>query len=419
MLRIRPTPAPRTDVRLKAKRPPMAYIELLSASETDFRRTVEQIESDPLFGELHALGVVRRRGGRGRMPAYRYEERLDAQVAEFVERYRLDRHPEALERIRGVLREEGAAAVARRLGAPVAEVRRLARFLEAPSAQGPGERRRRSADEPNPDLEDYVAAPPSVDLSAATAIVRDFVQRRSLTQQQLVADFLHGDDPPEALARRYHTTEDAIRRVMEAVNFVLTADVVVGPRPAAAARARPGDRAVQVVARIYLQDGEPQLHFGEETGYGLRYVIDPARLEEMADGETREEAEQLLLLLRHVNQRRSVQCQVVAVLSERQKAYFASGDELDLVPVSQADIARELKEHQSTISRAVRDRYIDTPYGTHELQYYCQRKQEVIQRLAAANPGANDRELQEMLAERYGCRIARRTVAYHRGARRR
>jgi hypothetical protein len=420
MLRIKPRPVPRTDVRLKAKRPPMAYIDLLSAAETDFRKTVAEIESDPLFAELHALGVVKRRGGRGPMPTGKYEERLDAHVADFVRRYKLDNRPDALERIQEALRRQGVAAVARRLGAPVAEVRRLARFLEPQAEPQDAEPRRAASEGPKPDLDDFVAAPPSVDISEATETVRDFVQRQSLTQHQLVADFLHAEDPPALLARRYRTTEDVIRRVMEAVNFVLTADAAAPPPPAAGvARTRRGEDSVPIVARVFLRDGEPQLHFGEDTGYGLRYVIDPGALAGLSSGEERERGEEMVALLRHINQRRSVQCQVVAVVFEKQKAYFASGDELDLVPLGQADIARDLKEHQSTVSRAVRGRYLDTPYGTHELQFYCQRKRDVILRLSAAHPEASDRQLQDLLAERYGCRIARRTVAYHRSAHRR
>ncbi len=420
MLRVRPRPAPRAEVRTKAARPPMAYIDLLSAPEADFRRTVAQIEADPLFAELRALGVVRRRGGRGRMPSDRYEERLDAEVAAFAKRYGLDRHPDGFERVQEALAREGAAAVARRLGAPVAEVRRLARFLEprgGPEDEAP---RRRAVGESSPDLDDFVSRTPPVDLSRATAVVRDFVERHRLSQHQLVADFLDAETPPRELALRYRTTEEAVREVMEAVDFVLSADAVAGPRPTvAAARAHDEDRSVQVVAHVYVEEGEPRLTFGEETGYGLRYAINPERLGELCDEGAREQAAGLLDLLRHVNQRRSVQCRVVAALFEKQRAYFASGDELDLAPLGQADLARELKEAQSTISRAVRGRYLQTPYGTHELQFYCQRKRDVIARLCAAFPEVGDRELGELLYRRHGCRIARRTVAYHRAALRR
>jgi hypothetical protein len=417
MLRIRPHPAPRPEARTKAARPPLAYIDLLTASEADFRRTVAEIEADPLFAELRAIGAVRRRGGRGRMPAERYEERLDAQVAAFVKQYGLDRHPDALTRLQEALRSEGPAALARRLGAPVAEVRRLARFLEP--SEGPRDegRRRPRVEEPVPGFEDFIAGAPPVDLSQATEVVRDFVERHSLSQAQLVTDFLHAESSPRQLALRYRTTEAAIRAVLDAVDFVLTADAVATPQPARRARAE--DRDLPVVAHVYLREGEPQLTFGEDTGYGLRYVIDPARLGALEGEITRGDAEELMEVLRHVNQRRNVQCRVVAAVFERQRRYFASGDDLDLAPLGQADLARELDEHQSTISRAVRNRYLRTPYGSHELQYYCQRKRDVIARLCSAHPDASDREIGDLLLTRFGCRIARRTVAYHRAGHRR
>jgi hypothetical protein len=206
MLRIRPSPAPRTEVRTKTRRPPLAYIELLSAGEEEFRQTVESVEDDPLFDELHALGVVKKRGGRGRMPQAAYEERLDAEVAEFVKRYGLDRRPGGLEQLGEVLQAQGAEAVAEALGASVGEVRRVARFL-VPGPDGPAEAERagRSESPRPPDLEDVVAGATPIDISRATATVRDFVHRFSLSEHQLVGDFLHGEDSPAQLARRYRT----------------------------------------------------------------------------------------------------------------------------------------------------------------------------------------------------------------------
>jgi len=395
----------------------MAYIELLSAPEDEFRQTVAEVERDPLFRELNSRGLVKRRGGRGPMSREAFEERVDRQVAEFVRQYRLDRRRGGLEALAKALRKEGVEAVARRLGAPVPEVQRVARFL---TERLPDERPApvRAGDSETSDLADYVAGAETADVTQATAVVSDFVHRFGLRQAQLVGDFLHGDLTALDLSRKYHTTEAVIEQVMEAVTFVLTADIVAGPRRPTPSRPRDRRESLSMVGRVYLREGEPQLHFGEDTGYGLRYVIDPRALEAIESPEKREEAETLLQVLRHVNQRRSVQCRVVAALFERQKRYLTSGDELNLVPVSQADLARELKEHQSTISRAVRSRYLDTPYGTHELQFYCQRKQDVVLRLGAAHPEASDRELQEILQERYGCRIARRTVAYHRRAHR-
>ncbi len=179
MLRIRPTAAPRTGVNIRTKRPPMAYIQMLSASEEDFRSTVHEIEADPLFRELHSMGVVRRRGGRGRMPSEAYEQRLDDEVRAFLEKYDLADEPDALEKIQEALEKRGAQAVAKRLRAPISEVRRLERFLSEPSRadeSGGGS----SSAEPAPYLDDFVSAAPSIDITEATATVRDFVERFSV-----------------------------------------------------------------------------------------------------------------------------------------------------------------------------------------------------------------------------------------------
>ena len=406
---IRPRPVPRPLPKVKLRRPPQRFVDLLSAPEDDFRDHVRAIEGAPLFAELQARGIVRRRRVRRSLPAGVYEDRMVEHLTRTAQQYDLDRRrPDWVQLLSAPSALERTQELGRELGVPAGELRPLIRYLRS-SADAPPVR---TPDEPTAEWEDFTAGSATVDTSAATAIVQEFVARHGLSQHDLVADFLHGELGAAALAAKYHTTEPVVQRVLEAVEQVLSVDAAAGP---AAPERRPATApARHIVARVELADGVPQLRFLEEEGYRLRYVIDPTALRQLAGGERRAAADKLLDELRYINQRHSLLCRLVAHLADHQYRYLASGDEADLRPLSQADIARTLHEHQSTVSRVIRDRYLDTPYGTYELQYFCQRKREVIARLAARMPEASDTELQRALQERYGCRIARRTVAYHR-----
>ena len=124
----------------------------------------------------------------------------------------------------------------------------------------------------------------------------------------------------------------------------------------------------------------------------------------------------LLSELRWINQRRSVIWRIAHFLVEHQRRYLETGDELGLRPLAQAELARALGQASSTISRALRGKYLDTPHGTLALSFFCQHKGDVVRRLHARHPDWPDRRLRQELEARYGCRISRRTVAYHRGA---
>jgi DNA-directed RNA polymerase specialized sigma54-like protein len=82
-----------------------------------------------------------------------------------------------------------------------------------------------------------------------------------------------------------------------------------------------------------------------------------------------------------VNQRRSLSFRVISFIYEHQYPYFVSGNALHLKPLNQARIAREVGEHESTVSRILKNKYLETPEGVLPLKFFCQSKKEVIERI--------------------------------------
>ncbi len=419
MPRPRPTVTvrPTVEVKARAKRPPLGYVKLLTEAEDVFRAHAEELEQSDLFRELCRRGVIRRGRAGGKMPRARYEEYMDQRLQHVVERYGLESRPQWRHDFTAPHALRDAAILARQYGIPEGELAPLLRYLT--SGRRSAHRADGQAGAEAPDVADYAPAASALDLSEPMEIVRDFVLRHNLSEEQLVRDFLHGEEDTPTLARRYGADQVEVAAVLEAVQSVLIADVAAGPPRAPTPPPATGHHPVPPVAAIVLDrdSGELSLHFRPEAGYGLHYIIDPSRLDEtLTQPGAREEVDALLDQIKWINQRRSLVARMVSYIFRLQHDYFATGDELQLRPLSQADLARALGEHQSSVCRAIRGKFIQTPQGVYELQQFCQSKGQVVRRLAAAYPQLSARELQRLLREKYGCAIARRTVAYHRTA---
>lgn len=136
-------------------------------------------------------------------------------------------------------------------------------------------------------------------------------------------------------------------------------------------------------------------------------------------------------LVKSVAQRFETILRVGQAVVERQQAFFEQGPRA-MRPLLLRDIAQELGMHESTISRATRQKYIQTPWGVFELKHFfgaalntedgdatsAKAVQSMIQKLVAqerAEKPLSDSQLVTGLAGQ-GVVIARRTVAKYREA---
>ena len=98
---------------------------------------------------------------------------------------------------------------------------------------------------------------------------------------------------------------------------------------------------------------------------------------------------------------------------------------LHLKPLSQAQISKEVGEHESTISRILKNKSLEMPEGVFQLKFFCQSKGDVVKRiikireaqeLASGNRTEpfSDGEISEILEKDYKAKVSRRTVTYHR-----
>ena len=130
------------------------------------------------------------------------------------------------------------------------------------------------------------------------------------------------------------------------------------------------------------------------------------------------------ILLRNIGKREETLAAVAEAIVDWQREFFEKG-KASLKPMNLLDIAQELDVHESTVSRAVRDKYLECRWGIFELKYFFSNKtsdgnncnvltciQEIIRSENKQKP-LSDAKIAEQL-EKKGIRISRRTVTKYR-----
>ncbi|HUH88243.1 MAG TPA: RNA polymerase factor sigma-54 [Pusillimonas sp.] len=149
------------------------------------------------------------------------------------------------------------------------------------------------------------------------------------------------------------------------------------------------------------------------------------------DAALQQQVQQAHGLIKGIHQRYETILRVAEAVVERQQAFFEQGSQA-MAPLVLRDIAQVLGMHESTVSRATRGKYAQTPWGVFELKFFFTTAvglddgdatsaaavrsliQELVEREPEGKP-LSDNRLAALLAER-GVVIARRTVAKYREA---
>ena len=156
------------------------------------------------------------------------------------------------------------------------------------------------------------------------------------------------------------------------------------------------------------------------------------RLKQQADEETKiylkEKLQQFEWLNKTLGQRKDTILEVGKIIVQHQAAFFEEKQGA-LKPLMLKDVAKQLEVHESTISRAVNGKYIETDFGVFELRSFFVNKvndedtsaDEVKQLIASfveqedKRKPLSDQKIVELLAEKEQ-KISRRTVAKYRDA---
>lgn len=135
-------------------------------------------------------------------------------------------------------------------------------------------------------------------------------------------------------------------------------------------------------------------------------------------------------IVRSLEQRRETLTKVSLKIVEKQPEFFKQGP-ANLRPMTMKEIADELDIHESTVSRTVREKYAQTPFGTFELRSFfsstikttsdentssTQVKNMISKLIDEENKQKplSDQEIVQLLKEQEGMVVSRRTIAKYR-----
>ncbi|MGM7634462.1 RNA polymerase factor sigma-54 [Bacillus sp. Hm123] len=174
-----------------------------------------------------------------------------------------------------------------------------------------------------------------------------------------------------------------------------------------------------------LEEDLPKIIFQKDYFNELAIHKDPQLKQFM-----KEKQKDYLWLLKSLEQRKRTIQRVGLKIVEKQKDFFFQGP-TSLQPLTMKEIADELEIHESTVSRAVRGKYMQTPYGTYELKFFFpagltnggteetasaqQIKAKMMELVTAEDKRKplSDQEISNRLKEE-GWQVSRRTVAKYR-----
>ena len=410
------------DLTLRMRRPPEEYVSLLSQNEQEFRNYVHSFEDNPLFQNLVNEGVVHRVRLRGKIPRQKYEEFMDEQLLQFLREYQIVEQdgwekdflsPNALNRVQ---------ELAGKYKVPPGILLRQLRYLRSSDRGSLPQRARASvmeAPEESRSSQDRAESAPTGDMIDLTDIIettREFVERYEVSEQEFLDLVLSGEATAETLSERFGCSLLEAEELLEATDRVYLASTYEeqgAPQRSKRAKMGGSSGADEPVAFVQVIDEQLSIQFEHDSIYTQRYRIK----REGGEAHLPPQLRDLLTRARFINQRLSALSRLITTLCNAQLEYLKTGDTRQLKPLAQAQLARQLGEHPSTVSRLIRGKYIETPWGRIPLLFLCQSKTDVVARLIAEFPGLTDQEVVSRLREEYDCYIARRTVAYHRGKR--
>ena len=298
----------------------------------------------------------------------------------------------------------------------------------------------------------WAAKIPPATAAQALGLVQSFhppgIAARNLPEALLLQLHARGrDDSLEARIVREHFDLLGKRKFTEIaatlavpVDSVLAASEAIArlsPRPGAAFAPDRPDLVVRPEAS-FVRDGDrwiPQLDGDLLPRLRISDLYKDLLGDGSADEQTRtylrERIRSARFLLQALERRQQTLQKLLEVIGQRQAGYFEEGPAA-LRPLTMTDAAAEIGVHETTVSRAVANKYIRTPFGVVPLRFFfatavggedgrgsavanTSAKEILAEIVGRENPGKpySDATLEELLRER-GIPVARRTIAKYR-----
>jgi RNA polymerase sigma-54 factor len=260
------------------------------------------------------------------------------------------------------------------------------------------------------------------------------IQLRRLGKGDSLAAAIVRDHLADLGARRFADIARALKCEIEAVQEAARLIATLEPKPG---RVFAADAPSYVTPEVIVQkvDGEyvvilnndqiPRLHISDH----YRRLMNDENTADEVKAYIREKVRAGLFLIKSINQRQQTIYNIAKEIVAVQRDFLDHGV-ARLRPLTMAQVAQILGIHETTVSRAIANKYMQTPRGTFEMKYFFtpgyvtadgeavsnKAVKDAIARLVEEEDPANplsDQEMARRLAEQ-GFNVARRTVAKYR-----
>ena len=175
--------------------------------------------------------------------------------------------------------------------------------------------------------------------------------------------------------RQFKELAKVLGRPQEHVDIAVARIRHLDPRPGARYSA-PAARTVEPDIH-FIRDGDDFIiQMNDDDLPQLRLNAQYRKMLERDNGATkdvrdyvRERYSSALMLIKNIEQRKQTILKVCESIRRRQLEFLLHGIDY-LRPMMIKDVAEEVGVHPSTVSRAVANKYADTPHGVYELRYF-------------------------------------------------
>jgi RNA polymerase sigma-54 factor len=268
------------------------------------------------------------------------------------------------------------------------------------------------------------------DLREALLLQLERRGKKESLEYQIVQEFLDelGRKRYTEIAKKLNAKLDSI---VEAANLVAK----LNPRPAAEFAPDQPQNVVQVEAAFIFRDGEWQVQMNNDSLPRLR--ISNAYKDLLGEEKQGSEVKDYLkdkirsakFMIKCIHQRQETLFNILKQITIHQKDFLLKGV-AGLKPLTMNDVAALVKVHETTVSRAVANKYVETPWGVYPIKFFFTSgfvtdegqvlsnttiKEQIEDLIGREDPlkPYSDSEIVTVLKEK-GIDIARRTVAKYR-----
>lgn len=255
------------------------------------------------------------------------------------------------------------------------------------------------------------------------------LSERNLLAEEIIEQYflLFADKSWKEIARKLDVKLSEIQAVFDLVQ-------TLQPRPGALFQ---GNEPSYIIPEIEIQvkNGNVQILHQDDylpkvslnLQYYNRFINDH---DPVIKSYLQEKAEQCQWIMKSINQRKHTLQNVMNEIVVRQLDFFLKGPNF-LKSLTMSEIADELGIHESTVSRATRDKYVQTPFGIYEMKHFFSRNiqstsesdmsssqvKTILKQLIETenkHKPLSDQDIVGIMQADHGILVSRRTIAKYR-----